>query len=449
MPINQLPSLEEFGYQPIRFLETDSKMSSILLAKDADERWVVLKIARVEQAVRADVNRQAIHNTVEWLTTLGTHPGIGGLYPIAKSQDKERGYLARLHHWQGEPEFLAMEYLAGGSLRDYVSPQRLPLVLALQIAYGVAQALAFIHQQGCVHRDLKPENILFRSPLVFRLSRGRQTNLPLPILIDFGVAARQGESRFVSGSRLWMAPELQQAYERTPLPVDPSWDIYALGLIVCSMVSGLLPSRRNSDAVSYAHFQHRAMTSLEREICDRTATDNRPLDLLKQLLDKALARDPEVRPTASEFAQAVATILEHMHAPLPVGEAVLPRFAPWRRLLLATKPWQRIGIFLALISLLVAIIWALLTLNQQLTLSDQQSTERTLQPAQTPLVEIERQSSSPTLEITVTASASPSTMPPTLVQPLSNDTAPTLVPTPLANRATVVRTAPTLLPQSQ
>ena len=39
-----------------------------------------------------------------------------------------------------------------------------------------------------------------------------------PILIDFGVAAQAGEAKLVSGSRLWMAPEIQAAFAQTPAP---------------------------------------------------------------------------------------------------------------------------------------------------------------------------------------------------------------------------------------
>ncbi len=85
-----------------------------------------------------------------------------------------------------------------------------------------------------MHRDIKPENILFRV-LPAADANVEQT---LPILIDFGVAAHIGEAKLVSGSRLWMAPELQEAYERHPLAVDPAWDIYALGLILCYMLTG-------------------------------------------------------------------------------------------------------------------------------------------------------------------------------------------------------------------
>ncbi|MFN8444470.1 MAG: serine/threonine-protein kinase [Caldilineaceae bacterium] len=449
LPVLPLPTLDEFGYQPLRFLETDSKMSTILLAGDGQDRLYVLKIARVDQAVRADLNRQAILNTIEWFTTLGSHPGIADLFPLRNQSQSAPSYLARLRGWEGAPEFLVMEYLAGGSLRDLVGQQRLPLELALQIALGIAQALAFIHKAGCVHRDLKPENILFRTTPQRDRSLANHETPPLPILIDFGVAARAGESRFVSGSRLWMAPELQTAYERYPLPVDPAWDLYALGLLVCYMISGVTPRRRSYDWASYESYRQRALTLLDREFKSRIAAESKVRPQLKELLNRTLAQDAAARPSADQFAGELIEILRQLGVPI-AQNGTSAAFWP-------IKPTRTLGAMMALLIILVALLGLLFNLPfnpQQLwSQTDQLHPPVMLDLQPTPQPDVK------TFSTTVTATAETSVgpaptlaftttllpTPPTLVQYPKQDSPPTLVPYP----GTALDSPPTLLPRTQ
>jgi hypothetical protein len=319
VPAVSIPPLDDYDYQVQRFIETDSKMSDVLLAVTAQQRPVVLKIARVDQRARAEVNRQAIQNSVAWLQRLGRHAGLVQLYPIAcklpggeRTDKAEPVFCATLRQWAGEPEFLVMEYLEGGSLRDVVGAHPLSLDIALLITHQLAESLDFIHRQGCVHRDIKPENILFRGSPTVRGRDAKATSRQLdqirPVLVDFGVAAGRGERRLVSGSRLWMAPELQEAYEQSPLPVDPAWDVYALGLILCYMISGRRPRRRSFEYASVLAYREHTLAVLEQELQNRggAATGQ---ERLAQLITAMLAKDPSARPAAHAVAATTAAVL--------------------------------------------------------------------------------------------------------------------------------------------
>ena len=59
----------------------------------------------------------------------------------------------------GRP-YLAMEYIAGASLRDVLKKGPLPPTEALVIVRGVLSALEHAHDKSIIHRDIKPENIL-------------------------------------------------------------------------------------------------------------------------------------------------------------------------------------------------------------------------------------------------------------------------------------------------
>ncbi|MEZ4402697.1 MAG: serine/threonine-protein kinase [Kofleriaceae bacterium] len=77
--------------------------------------------------------------------------------------------------------FVAMEYLAGGTLRDWLraAPRSWRDVLARCRAAG--EGLAAAHAAGLVHRDFKPDNVLF-------------TEAGVPKVGDFGLARAQGDA---------------------------------------------------------------------------------------------------------------------------------------------------------------------------------------------------------------------------------------------------------------
>lgn len=132
------------------------------------------------------------------------------------------------HRAAGDPRYLAMEYLGAGSLRDRMrrgfSPGQAASLLR-QAAAGLAQ----VHRRAVVHRDVKPENFLMRSSGEL-------------VLIDFGVAAGQGDTasrvpagRMV-GTACYAAPE--QAQGDSP---SAAADVYSLGIVFYEMLRGRRP----------------------------------------------------------------------------------------------------------------------------------------------------------------------------------------------------------------
>nr|VWO95828.1 Lmo0105 protein [Ganoderma boninense] len=94
----------------------------------------------------------------------------------------------------------------------------------------LVDALAACHEAGVYHRDLKPENVL--------CSPGAEH----VYLADFGLSTRsKRSSNFGCGSSFYMSPECLGIYrEKTPYQTGPS-DVWALGTILCNMVSGRNP----------------------------------------------------------------------------------------------------------------------------------------------------------------------------------------------------------------
>ena len=121
-----IPPLDDLDYRVRGLLQTDSKMSEILVATDPKAQTVIFKIACVQQRARAETNRRAIHNSVTWMEELRGHTGIAQMQPIRRKD--QRGFsawfapptfVATLPTWPGNPEFHIMEYLAGGQLRAF------------------------------------------------------------------------------------------------------------------------------------------------------------------------------------------------------------------------------------------------------------------------------------------------------------------------------------------
>lgn len=135
--------------------------------------------------------------------------------------------------------YLVTELIDGVSARALIrQPQDLPLWAALKLGVEIASALDHAHTLrgedgqplGIVHRDLKPENILIDE-------RGEAK------LVDFGLGkASELESdaltrdTVIKGTPAYMSPE-----QRLGGPVSAAADLYALGLTIYELCTGILP----------------------------------------------------------------------------------------------------------------------------------------------------------------------------------------------------------------
>jgi serine/threonine protein kinase len=137
--------------------------------------------------------------------------------------------------------YLVMEYLEGRSLRDKLRLEG-PLSgkEAVRIMSQVCKAVDHAHKCNVIHRDLKPDNI-------FLQDKGDEEIVKV---LDFGIAKFTfGGSSTVVGSTTemfigtphYMSPEQCQAD-----PLDPTSDIYSLGVILFEMLTGKLPFKGNS-----------------------------------------------------------------------------------------------------------------------------------------------------------------------------------------------------------
>jgi serine/threonine protein kinase len=185
--------------------------------------------------------------------------------------------------------YLVMEYIAGGTLKDWLTGDPVPWQRSAQLVARIARALDEAHKKGVIHRDVKPANIL--------ISNGKD-----PLLSDFGIAKLiEGNESTTSltgtgvgiGTPDYMAPEQSDGL------VDERSDIYALGAVFYQMVTGRLP--------------YQADTPLAVMFKKITEPLPRPTQYIQDLpsfvenvLIKAMATNPENRyRNMGEFADAL------------------------------------------------------------------------------------------------------------------------------------------------
>src|SRR5215469_13731576 len=188
-------------------------MGEVYRARDTRlGREVAIKILP-EQLAAAPEARQRFEREARAVSSLN-HPHICTLYDIGRD---------------GGTDFLVMEYLDGGTLAQKIRSGALSGRGAAEIAAQVARGLAAAHARDIVHRDIKPSNIGFTAQGVAKV-------------IDFGLARVVSASvgtqsqGVTTGTIGYMSPE-----QTISQPVDARTDVWALGVVLSEMLSGVNP----------------------------------------------------------------------------------------------------------------------------------------------------------------------------------------------------------------
>jgi tetratricopeptide (TPR) repeat protein/predicted Ser/Thr protein kinase len=152
------------------------------------------------------------------------HPNICTIYEVGEQE----GEL-----------FIAMEYVEGRTLSEFLRDGGLPVETLLRYGRQISGALEHAHERGIVHRDLKPANVVV-------------TPNGTAKILDFGLAKRNDPEQLhkttqgvvtetsvgLTGTLPYMSPEQLQGEE-----TGPRSDIWSLGVMLYEMASGSRPFR--------------------------------------------------------------------------------------------------------------------------------------------------------------------------------------------------------------
>jgi eukaryotic-like serine/threonine-protein kinase len=277
------------GRYRVESLIATGGMATVYLGTDTRlDRTVALKVMHAELANDEDFVRRFV-GEARSVARL-SHPNVVAVYDQGAD---------------GRTLYLAMEYVAGRTLRDLLNERgRLSPRDALDIMDGILAGLAAAHAAGIAHRDVKPENVL--------LTSGHSVKVA-----DFGLARTMAgtshtKTGMLIGTAAYLAPE-----QVSRGMADARTDVYAAGVMLFEMLTGAQPHTADTPlAVAYKHVNE-AVPAPSRFAPGITPS-------LDALVTRATSRDPDLRPVdAGQFLRAVGDV----HRSLPPGGPAHPAIA--------------------------------------------------------------------------------------------------------------------------
>ncbi|KMS87417.1 serine/threonine protein kinase [Streptomyces regensis] len=289
----------------------DTTLQDPLVGQVLDGRYRV--DARIAAGGMATVYRALDTRLDRVLALKVMHPTLAADGTFVERFIREAKSVARLDHpnvvqvfdqgTDGSYVYLAMEYIAGCTLRDVLRERgAVQPRAALDILEPVLAALGAAHRAGFVHRDMKPENVLIGDD-------GRVK------VADFGLVRSVDTVTSTTGAVLgtvsYLAPE--QIEQGT---TDPRVDVYACGVVLYEMLTGAKPHSGDSPAqVLYKH--------LHEDVPPPSALVPGLPYVLDELVASATARTPDIRPH-----DAVALLAQVREARLTLTDEQLDAVPP-------------------------------------------------------------------------------------------------------------------------
>ena len=326
-------------------------MGVVYLASQTNpDREVAVKVLRSDSGARG--SRGLRGRFAREIRALGRleHPGIARIYDAGVEQAAGE-----------EISYFAMEYVRGPELTAYAAQEKLSPAERAGLMAKVADAVQHAHTRGVLHRDLKPSNVLVRSEespttgggqtgeMSEARSRGTATGAeggPQPKILDFGVArVFEPDTQhtvlthhgLLIGTVAYMSPEQLGG---APDAVDTRADIYAMGVMLYELVTGVLPFDVAGKPLAEAAklISEGEARPMRARSPDESGKQTRVDRDLVTITSKAMARDKERRySSASELAEDLRRYLrdDPIMARSPTAAYQFSKFARRNRGLVA------------------------------------------------------------------------------------------------------------------
>jgi eukaryotic-like serine/threonine-protein kinase len=277
-------------YQVVRKL-AEGGMGTVWLAHRTDlmvNRPVALKLPR--GAWLGDGLAERLADEREILAALN-HPNIARLYDAGVASG-------------GHP-YLALEYVEGRPIDEYVTAKQLPIRARLHLFLLVARAVAHAHARLIVHRDLKPSNILVTDEGDVKL-------------LDFGIAKLLDDGRLTgtetAGSAAGLlTPDYASPEQLAGEPLGVATDVYSSGVVLYELLAGVRPcTHRWSSRRAAEDAPVEASPRPPSDACADPAAQRALRGDLDAIVLKALEKRPDERyATINALADDIERYLHH------------------------------------------------------------------------------------------------------------------------------------------
>lgn len=209
----------------------------------------------------------------------------------------------------GDPPFLVMELIEGGTLRELLRERGpMPPHAVAGVLRPVLGGLAVAHHAGLVHRDIKPENVLISDDGEVKIA-------------DFGLVRAVAEAKITStsvilGTAAYLSPEQVSTGD-----TDSRGDVYSVGVLTYELLTGVTPFTGDSTlAVAYQRIDH--------DVAPPSSVISGIPRQFDELVRRATSRQPAQRFTdaAEMLDELEATVCElglpHFRVPAPRNSAL-------------------------------------------------------------------------------------------------------------------------------
>ena len=245
-------------------------MGDVFLARDRRlERRVALKVLRT--SLQDDETHLRRFLQEARAASALTHPNVAIIYDVGEDHG--------VH-------FIAMEYVEGQTLADYIGAEPLAIQEILSTSMQIAQALHAAHTNGIIHRDVKPANLMITAAgvvkvLDFGLARVTAREA---LSSDTGtVLSPKSESGVIVGTVAYMSPE-----QAVGAAIDHRTDLFSLGVVLYQSATGRLPFKGLTTMDTIDRIRHGEPDAIARFNSAIPAE-------LERIIRKCLSKDPHRR----------------------------------------------------------------------------------------------------------------------------------------------------------
>ncbi|HEY0252531.1 MAG TPA: serine/threonine-protein kinase [Kofleriaceae bacterium] len=226
--------------------------------------------------------------------------------------EREAELAGRLHHANvigvvdigqlDELRYMVMDYVEGKDLSSLLAEAPMKPERIISLTRQLLEGLFHAHEQGLIHRDLKPENVIIE-----RDAHGEE----VPRILDFGVAilreggaSNEGIGRLTSNGLVLGTPHYMAPEQAIDDPIDHRIDLFALGIMIYELLSGVLPFEGTGSEVARSN-----LVKDPPKISDRVphlAVD----PLLEAFARLLMAKKRDARPPTAKVARELLDLIE-------------------------------------------------------------------------------------------------------------------------------------------